>query len=211
MNNLKGFTLLEMIGVMAVLAILAAALAPNVVQMVDEGYYQAERKSLRTLADGLEQYIASSKQIPAGSAWHTAVADMVALPLSRVEQNDKRYRRQVYFDPRFLTTTDRTWNGYTQTTGLSSPPNSPRIMLVSNLRGEVRANLNSHTAFEAVWQQADGAILQESREVLIQRVNLAPMFVKINQPDSVPSEVYLIVDDRLGLAALEYPDLMGND
>ena len=48
-----GFSLLELIGVMAVMAILAGALAPSVFQLIEEGYQTAERQSLKTIADAL--------------------------------------------------------------------------------------------------------------------------------------------------------------
>ncbi|MEM7077055.1 MAG: prepilin-type N-terminal cleavage/methylation domain-containing protein [Pseudomonadota bacterium] len=183
MNRTHGFTLIEVIGVLAVLALIAAALAPNVVQMVDEGFYYGEQKSLDTLANGLEQHIGATKSIPTTSNWHTAIADYAALPVGKITHNDKRYARRIYFDPRFFSTSDQNFSGYTQTDGLATAPNSPRIMIVSSMRGDVNTNLTSFGAFDAVWQQTSGAALTEGRDLLIQRINLASMFVKVSVED----------------------------
>lgn len=176
----RGFSLLEMIGVLSVMAILAGALAPSVFQILEEAYQEAEERSLETIADALESYIRRNKVIPsvATNDWTVAVADHASLSPQLVLTNEKNFNRRLYADPMFFTTSNQAWTGYTQTQGLATMPNSPRLMLVSDLDGNVSANLNTNARFSDVWEQNIGALLVESDTLLIERINLAPLFVR---------------------------------
>ena len=59
-----GFSLLEMIGVLSVMAILAGALAPSIFRMLEEAYQDAEEQSLASIADSLQDYIKRNQEIP---------------------------------------------------------------------------------------------------------------------------------------------------
>ena len=181
MQKLSGFSLLEMIGVMAVMAIMAGALAPSIFQLIEEGYQDAEAQSLKTISKSLESYIRYEKQIPSVSAaaWTTAVADYASLAPARVLTNDKNFTRRLYADPQFFTTSNQSFTGYTQSQGLAAPPHSPRLMVVSSLAGNINANLNTHERFTDVWEQTNAALIQESKEVFVERINLTPLFVRV--------------------------------
>ena len=103
-RNNGGFSLLEMIGVMAVMAILAGALAPSIFQMIEEGYQGAEAQSIETVAQALQDYVQYTKTIPRDRVedWTAAVADYAGLSPNRVRYNDKRFERRLYIDPDFF-------------------------------------------------------------------------------------------------------------
>jgi prepilin-type N-terminal cleavage/methylation domain-containing protein len=228
----KGFSLLEMIGVMAVMAIFAGALAPSVFQVIEEGYQGAEQQSLRSIGESLERYVRSSKSIPslAAADWASAVADYASLAPQRVLTNEKQFARRLYADPQFFTTTNQAFTGYIQTQGLANAPNSPRLMVVSSLAGNITANLNTHERFTDVWEQTADALIVETKEVMIERVNLAPLFVRmvLNNANSAQTgyvlesgteaavaaasggidgsrTVYVIAGTRLGLNQSPFP------
>ncbi len=175
-----GFSLLEMIGVLSVMAILAGALAPSVFQMLEEAYQDAEQQSLAAIAGSLQGYIKRNQEIPtlANTDWPVAIADYASLSPQRVLVNEKNFNRRLYADPMFFSTSNQSWSGYTQTQGLAAMPNSPRLMLVSNLDGSVTATLNTNTRFSDVWDQTADALLVESDTLQIERINLAPLFVR---------------------------------
>lgn len=177
----RGFTLLELIGVMAVMAILAGALAPQVVRLINEGYRTAEAKSLGSIRDALTAYIETTQQVPAPAtaAWTNAVAQFAAFPPDRVRLNERNFTRRLYADPNFFSAANVAFPGYQQTTGLAAPPFSPRLMVVSNLNGNVTANLNTGAAFEAVWAQNGSATLLESPDLFIERIHLASLFNRV--------------------------------
>src|SRR5436190_295511 len=53
----QSFSLIEMIGVLAVIAILAAVLVPNVIRRMDFATWQRETSDLKVMADGLVKTI----------------------------------------------------------------------------------------------------------------------------------------------------------
>ncbi|MEM1436708.1 MAG: type II secretion system protein [Pseudomonadota bacterium] len=190
-NHQRGFTLLEMIGVMAVMAILAGALAPQVFRMINEGYRAAEAKSLGSIRDALYAYIQTTQQVPSPTVanWTTAVAQFAALPPDRVRLNERNFQRRLYADPNFFTTANTNFTGYTQTSGLAAPPFSPRLMVVSNLGSNVTPNLNTGAAFEAVWSQTGTPALVESPDLFIERIHLASLFNRVLLTNEASSQV----------------------
>ena len=186
----QGFSLLEMIGVMAVMAILAGALAPAIFQMIDDGYQTAEIQSMETLRTALEDAIRSNKEIPSAkdSDWTTAVADFAGFAPSRVLYNDKNFKRRLYVDPKFFSKKNKAFKGYVQNQGLASKPHSPRMMLVSNLEGNIKTKLNNNKQFSAVWEQTKKAKIKESKTLIIERINLAPLFKRVVLSNSFSSQ-----------------------
>ena len=177
-----GFSLLEMIGVMAVMAILAGALAPSVFQMLEEGYQGAEAQSMETVAGALRDYVRYTKTIPAANAdrWSEAVAEYAGLSPTRVRLNEKNYARRLYIDPDFFGGGGTGGDPfYTQDQGLAVLPVSPRAMFVSDLDSNVSANLNTAVRFDDVWNQTADALIVESKTVFVERINLAPLFKRV--------------------------------
>lgn len=176
-----GFTLIEVIGVMATLAILSAVLAPNIFQAIDDAYATAEIKSLNQLADDLEYYVVANKTIPAqsSSSWSTALAGVSDYPVDKILNNERGFSRSILFDPRFFTTSDSTFSGYIQTSGSTAGPNSARIMIVSNMSANI-PNISSTTSvFDAIWDQDSGAALIEDDDIQIVRMNIANLFNRV--------------------------------
>ena len=172
---------MELIGVMAVLAILAGALAPQVFRLLDEGFQSAEEKSLSTISQSLERYIRTTHQIPApaSASWTAAVASYASLPQESVRLNAKTFERRLFVDPNFYSTANAAFPGYQQTVGLASQPFSPRLMVVSSLDGAVNTNLNTGAAFEAVWSQTGSPAIVETDSLLIERLHLASLFHRV--------------------------------
>ena len=176
-----GFTLIEMIGVMAVIAILAATITPNLIKNIVRARADQEAGNLKTLAKDLQLYIDENKAIPAlsSSAWSTAIASVSSLPASKVLNNELGFRRGYFADPRFFSSTDTTFSGYSQGAGLGNAPVSPRIMLVSNLAANAPAAPATSAAFSAIWDQTSSASLLESENIKIERINLRSHFHRV--------------------------------
>ncbi|MEO0951304.1 MAG: prepilin-type N-terminal cleavage/methylation domain-containing protein [Pseudomonadota bacterium] len=78
MNRQRGFTLMEMIAVMAILAVLSAIIAPSIVDTVNDAYAKAEDANLEQIADDLERYVRRNGAIPSGNVgdWSNALATL---------------------------------------------------------------------------------------------------------------------------------------
>lgn len=177
----SGFSLLEIIGVLAIMGVMAGAIAPSVFQMIDEGRAAAEEKSLQSLGEALERYVTSNRRVPAPSAgnWDQALAEFSALPQPRIAENDLGFRRSLYLDPEFLDSGAGSFNGMIQSLGVAAEPFSPRAMIATNLKSNVPTGLPDAAEFASVWNQSAGALLEEDEDLKIERVNLARVFHRI--------------------------------
>ena len=177
----SGFTLMELIGAMAVIAILAAVLAPSLTDGIDRAYSEAEQQNLEGLREALERHVLDSKSIPTQTAadWSAAVADYADLPLADVQFNARGYARRLYVDPSFFSVSAAPFPGYTQGAGLTARPASPRLMLVSDLAGNPPPPPTTSAAFAAIWDQTSSATVVEGKKLKIERLNLAGRFHRL--------------------------------
>src|SRR5438034_7770680 len=77
------FTIIELVGVLTVVAVLAAALIPNVIRRIDRATLQRESSDLSTMANGLVRTIVRDKQIPA--QFPPAIAKYLDLNVGQVQ------------------------------------------------------------------------------------------------------------------------------
>ncbi len=177
----QGFTLMELIGAMAIIAVLAAVLAPSVTDGIDRAYATAEEDNLRTLVSALEQEVLRNKHIPRQNTaeWTAAVAAYADLPIDQVAFNARGHRRALYVDPQFFSATEATFPGYQQTTGLSNRPFSPRLMLVSDLTRNAPNAPRTAADFAAIWNQTNASSVLEGPKVKVERLNLAGHFHRV--------------------------------
>ncbi len=172
---------MEMIGVMAVVSILAATLAPTIFKTIDKAFGDAETNNINLLGEALQQSILDNQQIPNQNInnWVAAIAAYSDLANNDIEFNARGYRRRLYVDPRFFTNSDSVFPGYTQNTGLTQAPFSPRLMLVSDLTRNSPAPPTTNVDFDDIWNQNPGAGVVEGDEVKIKRLHLAGFFHRL--------------------------------
>src|SRR5438477_10985756 len=80
----RAFSLIEMIGVLAVIAILAAALAPSFVRQMDKSASDQESAGLKAFGDALQKSIMRSRYIPSDADWAAAVATELGVDIAAV-------------------------------------------------------------------------------------------------------------------------------
>ena len=188
--NQRGFSLIELIGVLAIMSILASIILPNMLKRMDIANADAEASNLVSLASDLEQYITNQFTIPSASTWASAIASVSALPINEVSNNKYGFKRGFYVDPKFFTNADMVFTGYQQTTGLLTPPVNPRIIIVSNLKGDALPAPTSSSAFDAIWNQTSSANVLESDTLKIHRIYLGHLFhpvLLLNSSMRIPS------------------------
>src|SRR5947208_2911994 len=59
----SGFTAIELIGVLAIIALLASVLVPNVIQKVDHAAWERERADLQTMAESFSASVLRNRTI----------------------------------------------------------------------------------------------------------------------------------------------------
>ena len=209
----RAFTLLETVGVMAVIAILAAVIVPVVIKRVDFAAYSAEQANLGNFTNALTQQILLNKNIPSQAAWSSAVANWLSLPLSSITNNARRNTRAYLIDTGGWLTAA----GYTQTTnGTTAATSSARVMFVSSIGSALPASLVSSTPISAtdfnnLWNSAAGVVpatgpwsgwTGKPTDVLVQRLNLQPLFYQVilnNFDPSYPGTAFFTVDTNISV------------
>ena len=180
----NGFTLIEMIGVLAIIGVLATLMAPNAIRAIDRAAVKAEAATLATLAHSLKSYLAENAALPANASWTTALATYTDLNASSLATNKRQVARVLIYDP-------------------ASVP-APRALFLSGLRGGLTlpssSNINTAARFAALWDTPDGeipptsswsawstwnAVSGSADYLLIERVNLKPIYLDELRPSSV--------------------------
>src|SRR5947209_7865556 len=95
----RAFTLIELIGVLAILAIIAALLFPLVIKRVDRAAWTKEVTDLGAISNALTLQIIRSKNIPNQTTWAQAVGKWVSRPVSLITTTPRGFTRSFLIDP----------------------------------------------------------------------------------------------------------------
>lgn len=222
----RAFSLLEMIGVLAIIAAIAAVLGPPLIKHIDQAVRTRETVNLSAIHDALLLDVRRTSSIPDQANWQSAVDDWSAIPVSQVATNARGYERIYYResapDPGLV---------YTQTVNGTNQPANLRAIVVSILVGDQLNALNcpdpnggslSAADFDALWNLPAGSRPNSGLwanwkgagdDFLVERVNYAPLFhrlVLVNRDDvtpkftingSAPVAVYHTPNNNVGWSA----------
>lgn len=195
------FSLLEMIGVLAVMAILAAAITPNVVRQLDRSRVRAERDSLHALGSQIESYVRDTGSLPAhGSAtadprtWAITLASYSDLSAAQLTRNPRDVIR-----------------------GYVADSTGNRAMLLSGMRNGLTVPSGTtinDTGFQQIWDTPDNQVPPASSwagwsawtgygdSIVIERINVLALrrtFTAIlNNADALGTTVSYRVRDLSG-------------
>ena len=185
----NGFTLVEIIAVLAIMAVLVGVVAPSVIRRIDRAAWTKETADLNTFADALNQSIIRTKTIPSYTNWASTVASQMSLPVSVISTNSRRYARAFLIDPSLSI------NGalpYTQTPNGTTKPVSARVMIVSSLARALPASVTNGVAsaadFTAIWNAAENTVPAgpafsgwggTGEDLRIKKLNLEPLFYQL--------------------------------
>lgn len=187
----RGFSMVEVLGIMAIAALLALAIVPMMLSELDRLALQQEETSLKRIAEGIEKYVVRNQILPDQSAWGAAVSAAIGDATDRVLTNSRGQRRVLLIDPTFGIGPGGTNKPpYTQTASGSSAVSNPRYVIVSSMGRDLPATFVSgyaatSTAFDEIWNLADGAAPASwswsgnGTDLRVQRVNLTPLFHQV--------------------------------
>jgi len=182
----KAFTLLELIGVLAIVAILAAALVPNVIRQVDQAAWTKETADLKAMGEALELSIRNHKTVPDFTNLPAVIAREMALPVGGVSHTPRGYARAFLVDPNLRI--DGAILPFTQTAAGAARPVSARLMFVSSYAGglPVGSGIPTSAEFNAIWDAPENGVPStwtswagKGDELRIRRLNLEPLFHRL--------------------------------
>lgn len=170
-----GFTLIELIGVMSIIAILATVLVPNVFRSIEQAMIKAEAANLEALGEQVKAHVRARFTLPgaSGSAWWQDLAAYSELSPTELRYNRRQLERHFVLDP-------------------SSTP-ARRVLIVSNVHPRLALPSAATIAseFDTFWNTPAGtlpsgshwsgwaawrAVRHSADSLLIERVNLEPLF-----------------------------------
>src|SRR5437667_9713620 len=99
-NPRRAFSIIEFIGVLTILSILAGALFPVVIRRIDMAARTKEIATLSAMTDGYIRYVLRSNNIPDPGNWADNIASQLALAPADVATNSRRYARAFFVDRR---------------------------------------------------------------------------------------------------------------
>ncbi len=158
-----GFTLVELIGVLAILAILASFVAPSIINQLRNARRDAETKQLENIAKGIELFVRQTRSFPANLA--ALSPDYVQTSSNQLLNNPNGFSRYFFLQPNLA--------GFSNAAGLA--PNqlaNARYLLISGLAQNLNPVINNDADFETWWNTDETSL----HDVKIHRGHLGHLF-----------------------------------
>lgn len=183
-TNLRGqaqaaFSLIEMIGVMAIMAILAAVITPNLLHSIERTAVKAEADNLHALGGEIALYLRDNTVMPTTTVppalpnWTSQLATYSSLSAADILTNKRQMNRLYVPDPVVA---------------------NQRALLLSSMRTGINLPTTAQVSgnFQTIWNTADGQVpvaagwgawgagpapaLDNVEYLVIERVNLAAVY-----------------------------------
>lgn len=180
----QGFTMIEMIGVLAIVAVIAALLVPISLRHLDQVASEQEMARLQALGGALQQSILRTRSIPSPTNWASVLAAQSGMDIRSVTNNFRNRPRVFLVDAGGWCSTNLPFSQGPG--GTSNFPASARVILMSSLGKSLPVATGMPTAadFNALWDAPPNTVPRggwngDPYDVKIQRVNLSPLFVRL--------------------------------
>src|SRR5437867_2181421 len=111
----RAFSLIELIGVLAVMAILAAVLAPALIRQMDKIAGDQESAALKSFSDALQTSAMRSRYIPSYTNWPSIVAAELGVDIAYVTNSPRKQPRLCLIDSTLQIGNNTGFLPYTQT------------------------------------------------------------------------------------------------
>lgn len=185
------WTLIELMGVLTIISILAVILVPVLVQQVDRATRLEEEARLETMAAGFEEAVMRTKTIPGGTNWADFLGNQLGWQAQEVLANRRGVSRIFLIDPALrIGPSSGSVLPFVQNWQGSLPPESARVLLISSLGEPLPEDLSSGVAtstnaFNAIWNAAPATLpagwtwVGRAADLCVRRVALTPLFAPV--------------------------------
>ena len=129
----RAFSLIEMLGVLVVIVILALAILPALMKQADLKARDLEVKCQQSIVSGLQTCVVKTRTIPGASTMAQAVALQLGWLTADVTSNARGQPRYFVVDPALRIGTSTGTLPYVQNTNGSILPINPRLMVISSM------------------------------------------------------------------------------
>jgi prepilin-type N-terminal cleavage/methylation domain-containing protein len=180
----EGFSLIELIGVLTIIAVLAAAAGPTFIKRIDYAAKTAEKEVLRSLTNALVTGCLANTAIPAAASMPATIAQVLNCNVAQVTVNARGFGRLIIVDPSISIGGAQT--NLQTSAGISTPPSNARVVILSTIAKGLPTIAPDAAEFEQMWTiPADSVptVLSSwggrGEDLLIERVNFGPLFYKL--------------------------------
>lgn len=209
-----GWSLIEMVGVMGIIAIVALAVAPALLQRLIDIFRRNEAEMLEQMAEALKRTIIRTHYIPSHSDVFGVIASELGLEEAKVRFN-RVNRERVYLIDYGLKLGPGSGETlpYQQTWQGSIEPVNARVLLISSLSEPLPLDIQSgvapsQDAFDAIWDTGENQVptgwlwAGQGADLKIQRLHLGPLFIRVALNNNFASGGKFAVDNEAGLHSM---------
>lgn len=144
-----GFSLIAVIGALAVITIGLSLVTPAFVQIWDQRHQETEHLQLRRIADGIQTYLEQNKAFPPSLA--SLIPDYVPFSGAQLTMNARGFPRYYAAHPGMI--------GFSNRIGLSAAELiNARFLLLSNLTQDLAPTITTPAEFESWWTTNESLI-----------------------------------------------------
>jgi type II secretory pathway pseudopilin PulG len=137
-----GFSLIAVIGILAVITIGLSLVTPALVKILDRRHQETELLQLRRIADGIQTYLEQNKAFPPSLG--SLIPDYVPFSGAQLTTNAHGFPRYYAAHPAMI--------GFNNRTGLSAAELiNARFLLLSNLTQDIAPTITTPAEFESWW------------------------------------------------------------
>ncbi|HVK59587.1 MAG TPA: type II secretion system protein, partial [Candidatus Kapabacteria bacterium] len=99
MRSRRGFTLLELIVALAIVAIILTVLTVSLIKHYDRIAQQKENAAIKSIGTALKESVRRARYVPDENAWASMVSTHLGWQIGRVTVNDRSNARIFLIDP----------------------------------------------------------------------------------------------------------------